>query len=625
MRNPIEQRFRRHNPTVQAIAALEGLFFNKRGLDGMRMLRRADAFERGDLFPQHARQRKSAGANGLTVHDYSTGATLAEATTEARIVEREVIPQNVKKRASRIGVDYMSRAVHLNSCVRHMKFSLLPPKSDNLVHAMSVTTTLRNLSIAIALSAAIVYAQTPEQKLIASAADALGGKARIQSIKTIVIEGGGSSPNMGQNPTPDAPLPLWKVTEFKRTLDLTNGRMRVEQHRVAQFPFALATDVRQNQSIDGDVAWNTNPDGKTQRAGGAAPEDRRIDMLDNPVVIIRATLDPAVKLSNLRKRKGQQLVDLTTPQGDKLTLAIDASTHLPTSVEWMTSSDNLGDIVNTTTFSDYETVDGVKLPKHYLSKIDFRNWVSGDLQVSKNAVDGTIPDLAAPAAVKAATVQPPPPTNVTAESVGKGVWWLAGSGGHRSVVFEFDDHLTLFEAPASEARSKAVIDKARTLVPGKPLTEVIVSHHHFDHTGGLRTAVAEGLTVITEKGNEAFFKEMVARKATLHPDELARNPKPLKVKLVDDELVLKDKSQEVDLYHVKNNIHSPLLLMAWLPQQKIFVQGDLYDAAWTQHPWGDNYQENLTLRHIDFDKDVPIHGRIQTRAEELAAIAATKK
>src|SRR5262249_56057025 len=102
--------------------------------------------------------------------------------------------------------------------------------------------------------------------------------------------------------------------------------------------------------------------------------------------------------------------------------------------------------------------------------------------------------------VKAAAVPAPPPQVVTAEPMGKGIWWLAGSGNHRSVVFEFDDHLVLYEAPLNETRSKAVIDKARTLSP-KPLTHVIISHLHFDHSGGLRVAVAEGLTIITYKEN----------------------------------------------------------------------------------------------------------------------------
>jgi len=39
----------------------------------------------------------------------------------------------------------------------------------------------------------------------------------------------------------------------------------------------------------------------------------------------------------------------------------------------------------------------------------------------------------------------------------------------------------MFEAYGSEANTKANIDKARTLVRNKPLTEVIVSHHHVDH------------------------------------------------------------------------------------------------------------------------------------------------
>jgi hypothetical protein len=400
--------------------------------------------------------------------------------------------------------------------------------------------------------------------------------------------------------------------------------MRVQQHRVAQFAFALATDVHQDTSVDGDVAWNT-ANGKANRAAATVAADRRIEMLGNPVVLVRAALDPAARLSNLRKKGKLQLVDVTTAKGDKVTLAVDNATHLPAYVEWMSSSDNLGDIINQTAFLDYESVSGIKLPKHYLSTMDFHNWTTGDIQVSKNTVDGDAGDLAAPAAVKAAAPPTPQPVFVTVVPEGKGVWWLAGSGNHRSVLFEFDDHMTLFEAPASAERAKAVIDKARTVVPNKPLTEVIVSHHHFDHSTGLRVVVAEGLTVITHKGNEQMFKEIVARKATLHPDELAMNPKPLKIKTMDDKLVLKDKSMEVDLYQVKGNIHAGLLLMAYVPSEKILVQGDLYDVGWMQHPWGDNYAENLKMRNLDVAKDLPIHGQVQTPAQEMAQIASTRK
>ncbi len=47
------------------------------------------------------------------------------------------------------------------------------------------------------------------------------------------------------------------------------------------------------------------------------------------------------------------------------------------------------------------------------------------------------------------------------------------------------------------AQARAAIALANTLVPGKPLTHLIVSHHHFDHTLGFRTAVEAGLTVIS--------------------------------------------------------------------------------------------------------------------------------
>jgi glyoxylase-like metal-dependent hydrolase (beta-lactamase superfamily II) len=483
---------------------------------------------------------------------------------------------------------------------------------------------IRAISILLAMSA-IAFGQSAGMKAIDSAAQALGGKDRILAIQTLTIEGSGIAPNVGQNPFPEGPLPTWWIPEFKRSIDLAHRRARTEQHRIGMFPFALPTDNRQNQNLDGYLAFNINAEGRAQRAPDAAVADRRIEMLATPVTIVRAALDPKAKLNAVRGK-----IDIITAQGDKLTLALDGASHLPASVSWMTSSENLGDVVNTTSFEDYETVSGIQLPKRYVTKIDFRNWTIGDFSVSKNTVDGDVGDLAAPAVVKNAAAPAPPLISVDVQQVAKGVWWLAGSGNAFSILFEFDDHLTLFEAPTSEARTKAVIEKARATVPNKPLTEVIVTHHHFDHTGGLRTAVAEGLTVISHQGNEGILREMTSRKATLKPDLLAKSGKTLKFRGMDDTLVLKDKSpqanpMEVDLFRLHDNTHAPYLIAAYLPRENLLVEGDLIDMGWVQHPWAENYRQNLAMRHIHFAKDIPVHGRIATFDEEMAALAEMEK
>src|SRR5688572_17158683 len=332
--------------------------------------------------------------------------------------------------------------------------------------------------IAVLAIASACASPPPERQLVNDAADALGGADRIPALASIAVEGEGDAPNVGQNRLPDSELPNWKVTAYRLTTDLANGRTDMTQTRQAQFQLAGALTQRQHQAQDGDVAVNFPPNGQPARGSDAQARDRRREALHHPVAAVRAALAESSQLRNLRQDGDNDVVDVRTAKGDVIQLSVSRASKLPVRVAMLDAHPNLGDVVIATAISDYEDVNGVKMPKRLTTTID--KYLQFDLRVSKSEVDVDTAALAAPDAVKAAAAATPPPQVVTVEPVAKGIWRLAGSGNHRSIVFEFADHLVLFETPLNETRSKAVIHEARKL-SSKPLTHAVVSHHHFDH------------------------------------------------------------------------------------------------------------------------------------------------
>ena len=188
------------------------------------------------------------------------------------------------------------------------------------------------------------------------------------------------------------------------------------------------------------------------------------------------------------------------------------------------------------------------------------------------------------------------------------------------MVIEFADHMTLFEVGGSAARVKAVVEAARQIVPAKPLRDVIVSHHHFDHTAGLRQAVAEGLAVISRRDNEGIFREMTSRPAPNFPDDLARSPKPLRFTPVDDHLRLQDNAMTLDVYHVIANNHMADAVFAYMPEHRIMIDADLATAAEDLQWWGDSWLDNIAHRKIQVDKIVPVHMNVMTYDETLKMV-----
>ena len=461
--------------------------------------------------------------------------------------------------------------------------------------------------------------RTPEQQFVAEVASALGGADRLLAARTLVIEGEGTQYNLGQDVVPGAAGQTFAITQYRRAIDIVGERARTEVTRIPKFSFwqGLAPQ-RQVQGIDKAIGYNVNTSGAASRVGQVAADDRRAEFLRHPITAVRAALDPAARVSNLRTDGGESIIEVASSDGRTFTLVTDATTKLPTRVVMASNNGNLGDVLLSTSFAEYQSVGGLQLPTRLITKTD--DFTTLEVRVTRQALDQDAGDLAAPAAAASAPAPSPQPPNVTVEEVSRGVWLLAG-GSHHSALVEFSDHLMLIDAPQSDARALAVIAKARELRPGKPLTHVVNSHHHFDHSGGIRAAVAEGLTVITHQGNAPFIEEIVKRPHTLVPDALSKNPRPLKIETVADEKIITDGKMTVHLYAAPGE-HSETMLMAYLPRDRALIVIDLYEPGEAVHMFAAQFVEDLKKRNLRVDRIVPLHGKIVPYAQLLNDAAA---
>src|SRR5262245_135654 len=487
------------------------------------------------------------------------------------------------------------------------------------------------LMLPLALAAACEK-PSPEMQVINAAADALGGASKIRAVNTISMEGGGMANNLGQARTPQGddpvnpaePTSTFEETGFKRTIDLANGRAHQEWHRAPKFASPNPDGV-QNAGLDGDVAFAITGTRPSRQAESVAKARRFELILSHPIAIVRMALDPAAKLTNLRQEGNADVIDVTSAKGDTVTLAVDRATHLPASVSMPAYQPYLGDVRNETDFLDYQTVDDLKLPSRLVTKID--NWKESDITV-KSLVNGPVADLAAPAEVKSADASAGGgQQKVDAEQIAKGIWYLTGASENSALV-EFADHAELVEAPLGEARAAALFAKAHELLPNKPLTKVIVTHAHFDHSGGIRRDIAEGLTVVTHEANKSFFEAMARRKHTIQQDALAKGPKDPKLELVTDAgITEKDAMRTLQVIHFDDPTgHNAHMLMVYFPKEKILFNADLFNwgGNFVRYPRAVALDEAIRKNKLDVETHLPVHGKKGTRKDFEAVLQAIK-
>src|SRR5262245_32490917 len=335
-------------------------------------------------------------------------------------------------------------------------------------------------------------------------AKALGLPSATATPPSVEFSATGGPYTFGQSFRPGGPWPPFKVTKYQAIFDDAIPASRVEvistnpdgpnQGGGAVRP--LLEPRHTIQVVAGSFAWNESvqPGGASTPANNAAAGRRFQQVWLSPLSLIHA-IGVVGDKATVESQRGRTVISFPAPNSMGFTIkATINADNLPEMVEWLSDDPVLGDVVTDTTYGAYRDFNGIKFPMRITQKEGGSPVL--DLTIAQVRT-GEKASFDVPANVRAAAANPPAPLpgpeKVDVQKLSDGVWLLLDrpiANRPNSVAVEFADYVMVIEAPLNEIRTTAVFDTVKRLVPNKPIRYVVGTHTHFDHSGGIRTAVA---------------------------------------------------------------------------------------------------------------------------------------
>ena len=481
------------------------------------------------------------------------------------------------------------------------------------------------LAPAVLLGASAKSSYEEARPVLDAGIKAMGGLDALQAVKDLRRVGAGTGYNQGQSLQPDAPLTT-RAMEVTSLQDFARGRSSTE---VMNLPAGgIMSKTRAVLTGDAGFGYNVVMKVVTPSAPGAIA-GAKAALRRDPAALLLTARARAETLRSLGDEavdgKRNRVITFADSDGTQIGLSFDADTGLLTRFDTLADNAVLGDAVTENVLSDYRDVPvgpaRVRLPARVVTKVNGE--LTQDLRYSVIEANAGIRDDAFAAPVDAQTIPPAPAGPVAVTKLGEGAYFASG-GSHNSLFVVIGDHVVVVEAPLNEERSLAVMAKIAETVPGKPIKYVVPTHYHFDHSGGLRTYIAKGVTVVTTPGNKAFVERLAAAPHTIRPDSLAREPRAPVIETFTGKRVFTDGTNTLELHDVGPSPHVTEAVIAYLPKEKAVFVADLFTIP-VQGPFP---PANPALVHfsekvkaLGVETFVPGHGRIGTAADLRAALA----
>ena len=454
-----------------------------------------------------------------------------------------------------------------------------------------------------------VPATSPQDRVNAAYA-AMGG----DKLKTLSLTASLQQYDPGESYSLSDPAkPDTGVSDLKQSRDFQRGLTRDEWVRPKADDGTKRTYTEIVTPAAGYVVGNDATNGRLPKrtVKGTQPEHtmsgRRLTAtlreLDRPFVILEMKRYP----DRVTAIDDQKITGKTYPAAQyrddhgSYVVIFDPATNLPACVRTLDWDALEGDSVYDAEYSDWRDVSGAKIA--FSTAYTLNGMKVANLKLSSVLVNPNLPPKTfdIPQAMLSAAAKPAPANatpyqwiirrqfsgfyydsdakytddldSLKLVDVATNVSQTQG-GTHNTLFIATNAYLIAVEAPNDDGQAIQSIDMAKKRYPGKPIRYLILTHHHVDHVGGMRTYATEGATIVVGKGNGEYLRQALVRPETLNPDAPKKAFTP-KVVEVDGKWSVNDGGREIDAYVVENPHVSPMLIV-FVPDAKLGIVTDLY-------------------------------------------------
>jgi glyoxylase-like metal-dependent hydrolase (beta-lactamase superfamily II) len=482
----------------------------------------------------------------------------------------------------------------------------------------------------------------------------VGGERALSQLSTFQLQARGRTFIFDEGPTPGDEVSPASTFTLTLNYDLRSGgdRLRADYVRTS-----LGTDRRVSEIVNGRRGYITGVDANGSPAStkpmtsdrwGAVTREQR---LLNPHLILRDVLARPRLASTAPSRtlKGRpHRILVVRDDAAPIRLYVDSSTGRIDRLTTVDHNYNRGDIPVVVDYIGWRSAgsgirfprtvtldeDGETLHTETRSAVRANRAVAASRFTIPGSVNATFDRTLASRGARTTEwlmtfahlgfIKDGPATQINPRAVAPGSTLIQGIPNN-SMIVEQQNGIVVVEGALNSVRAEALIRYIRTTYPGKPIRYVTGSHHHADHSGGMRPFVALGAQAVVHTNAVPFFQDVFAnRDSRLFRDRLDATTNDARILPVPatGSITLADPVRPIVVLSERTT-HATTTILVFVPSEGVlFVNGDTYTPTAPPGPGARTLDQTIRANGLNVRWIVGGHAGVISYADFQRALAA---